>query len=279
MLIDAALVMFLIALIFGLIVYFLDRYEKEPITSLLFGFMAGMTATFLLIIAKNYIYFVTPPFVGEPFFKAFFRAAFVEEILKFLTFYILFFRARVFNEPLDGIIYISMVALGFAYMENIGYALKYTHPYFARPGYASSLLSITLARSIPGHLLFSSFAGYYTGIYKFELKRRSYLIPLGLTLAVIFHGFFDYFLFIGKSAFAFYTVLINLILFAFLLRKSWKLSRIMFELMSSIEVPQDEIQELVEEDTGASFTSLLIAGPIIIGYALFLNALLFFILR
>ena len=96
---------------------------------------------------------------------------------------------------------------------------------------------------------------------------------------MIFHGFFDYFLFIGKSAFAFYTVLINLILFAFLLRKSWKLSRIMFELMSSIEVPQDEIQELVEEDTGASFTSLLIAGPIIIGYALFLNALLFFILR
>ncbi len=282
MLVDAAIVMFIIALIFGVIIYFLDRFEKEPMDQLLLAFLAGMTSTFFLIIAKKYIYFLTPPLVGETFFKAFCRAAFVEETIKFLTFFAIFFRSKAFNEPFDGIIYSAIVGLGFAYMENIGYALKYTHPYFVQNAeYGRALLTITLIRSIPGHLLFSSITGYFTGIYKFTYPRRERLLFIGLTLAVLFHGFYDYFIFINRKSLAFLTLLVNLCLLGYLTVKSWKASEEIRRwrlFLRSIFEPLEEIEDL-PEDTGVSLTSLIIVTPLVIGYAVLLNALLFIILR
>ncbi|NIO48972.1 MAG: PrsW family intramembrane metalloprotease, partial [Candidatus Aminicenantes bacterium] len=45
----------------------------------------------------------------------------VEEFFKFLPFIIVIARFKSFDEKIDGIIYASVIALGFASYENMGY--------------------------------------------------------------------------------------------------------------------------------------------------------------
>ena len=89
-------------------------------------------------------------------------------------------------EPrIDGIIYASAVALGFASFENLEYL-----------SYMSGLELFGRAISTPlTHTIFSSIWGYSIGQAK--IKHKPLLKPafIGLLLASIIHGIFNYFTF------------------------------------------------------------------------------------
>jgi RsiW-degrading membrane proteinase PrsW (M82 family) len=54
--------------------------------------------------------------------------------------------------------------------------------------------------SVPAHACFGVIMGYYVGLAKFtKLHGRMYRM-VGLLLAIIFHGAFDFFLFLQQSA-------------------------------------------------------------------------------
>src|SRR5438094_3197686 len=82
----------------------------------------------------------------------------IEEICKFLAVRLWIYRRPEFDEPIDGIIYASAAALGFASLENAFYVLDF------RAGEVRWGLFMTRAvLAVPGHVLFSSMWGYALG--------------------------------------------------------------------------------------------------------------------
>ena len=58
---------------------------------------------------------------GELAFMNFFRAAFLEEGIKFALLIFICVRLEALNEPIDAIVYGAAIGLGYAAMENYGY--------------------------------------------------------------------------------------------------------------------------------------------------------------
>ncbi|MDH3352019.1 MAG: PrsW family intramembrane metalloprotease [Gammaproteobacteria bacterium] len=107
----------------------------------------------------------------------------IEEIAKLLPFLLIVVRLKEFDEPLDGIIYASFLALGYATVENWQY-LEYlsTTEAYAR-GFASPVV----------HILFASIWGHW--IAGARLGGRSILpaAAAGLGIASGLHGLYDFF--------------------------------------------------------------------------------------
>ena len=123
-------------------------------------------------------------------FMSFFRAAFLEEGIKFAL--LIFFCVRLsdLNEPMDVIVYGAAIGLGYAAIENIGY-LNYGDLETAWT------LSIVKVRYVPlvMHLGFGVLMGWLLSLNLFEerspFKRRLMLI-LALAIPVVMHGSYNY---------------------------------------------------------------------------------------
>jgi RsiW-degrading membrane proteinase PrsW (M82 family) len=111
---------------YALILWWFDRYEKEPLGLLIAAFLWGaVPAIVFSLIAELVLDIPISQFV-EPVTASLIGAAviapFVEEVFKGLALLalLLFFR-REFDSPLDGIIYGGLVGFGFAAVENVFY--------------------------------------------------------------------------------------------------------------------------------------------------------------
>ena len=127
---------------------------------------------------------------AERTFMSFFRAAFLEEGLKFAL--LLFFCVRLpaLNEPIDAIVYGAAIGLGYAAIENVGY-LNY-----ADLGTAWSFTMVKI-RYIPlvMHLGFGVIMGWLLSLNLFEersLFKRRIMLILALALPVVLHGSYNY---------------------------------------------------------------------------------------
>src|SRR5690606_29807319 len=77
----------------------------------------------------------------------------IEEAVKILPFVFIVLRFREFDEPVDGIIYASFIALGFAALENLYYLDSLTTAQAYARGFASPVV----------HIVFASIWGYHIG--------------------------------------------------------------------------------------------------------------------
>ena len=118
---------------------------------------------------------------------------------------------KEFNEPFDGIVYAVMVSMGFAATENIFYVLE--------GGYQTALLRAFTA--VPAHATFGILMGYYMGKAKFS-NNKIVLNLTGLLLAIIFHGAYDFFLFIEFIPGIWVGAFVSLFIGIFLSRKAIK---------------------------------------------------------
>ena len=98
-----------------------------------------------------------------------------------------------------------MVSMGFAATENIFYVME--------SGYETALLRAFTA--VPAHATFGILMGFYMGKAKFS-NNKSVLNLAGLLLAILFHGAYDFFLFIdfvpGIWVGAFMSLFIGIVL-------------------------------------------------------------------
>ena len=191
-------------------IYFKDKYEKEPIKILAISFFLGATVSIILTFTIGYIASSLVPItdaksVSQQFIKAFFTAALVEEFSKYIIVRFYAQKNKEFNEPFDGIVYAVMVSMGFAALENILYTFQY-----------GFVVGFTRAfTAVPAHATFGIIMGYFMGKAKFS-NNRIKLNLLGLLFATLFHGSYDFFLFInfipGIYIGAFVSLLIGVIL-------------------------------------------------------------------
>ena len=200
-------------ILFGIIIWKSDKFP-EPGKFLVASFLLGVSISFPLhlfvMISEDHI----APMLGlnleaitawnegawkednavypaaERTFMSFFRAAFLEEGIKFALLLFFCVRLSALNEPMDAIVYGAAIGLGYAAMENLGY--------LASGNLADAwTFKMVKVRYIPliMHLGFGVIMGWLLSLNLFEerspFKRRVMLI-LALAVPVIFHGSYNY---------------------------------------------------------------------------------------
>ncbi|UAB74970.1 PrsW family intramembrane metalloprotease [Mesoflavibacter sp. SCSIO 43206] len=207
-----------IAPVFIIIIYIYvkDKYEKEPTKLLVISFLLGaivsvIITTIFYMFFNSFLPLQDKLSVWEQFKQAFFVVGFSEELSKYLIVLLFAQRHKEFNEPFDGIVYAVMVSMGFAATENIMYVLQH--------GASTALLRAFTA--VPAHATFGILMGYFMGMAKFK-PNKLFLNLCGLLLAIVFHGAYDFFLFINFIPGIWVGAFVSLALGLFLSRKAIK---------------------------------------------------------
>lgn len=186
--------LFIIAIIpsiaIGMAIYLADRYDKEPLFLLTKVFLLGALSVIPVLIVENILIRINI-FQGllGAVFTAFIVAGMTEEYFKRLVVLYTAYNSKYFNEKLDGIVYCSFSALGFATIENIIYVVfRFSSNYYV--GIMRGILSV------PAHSLFAITMGYYLSLAKYteeEGLRKKYFLK-SLWIPVILHGLFNFIL-------------------------------------------------------------------------------------
>ena len=111
-------------------------------------------------------------------------AGFTEETLKFAAIYFYIRTKTDFDEPMDAIVYGTLISLGFATLENFQYVYN-----AGNPDFIAILRSFT---AIPLHACCGIIMGYYFGLYIFKERDKLNLIK-SLFFAIAFHASYNYF--------------------------------------------------------------------------------------
>lgn len=199
-----------------LFIYFKDKYNREPLGLMLLTFFMGMLSIIPAIIIQ--VAFTKPvnQLMGEGVLYtavfAFLIVALSEEASKFLAIRYVPYRRRAFDDPFDGIIYAVMAGMGFATLENIGYVMEH--------GLGTGIMRMFL--SVPAHGTFAVLMGYHIGLARFDPANKRKHMILAIFWPVLFHGTFDFFLFIGNTWLHFAGALVSFIV---AIRLSFKLIR------------------------------------------------------
>ncbi len=178
-------------------IYRQDKLEKEPghllLKLFLLGVVSAVPAMLLEIVMSIPISTITRPALWA-FADTFAGVALVEELCKFVFLMIGSWRSKDFNYRFDGIVYAVFVSLGFAALENILYVFQLG-------------LGVAISRallSIPGHAVFAVFMGTFYSVARGRANRNeggcALMLVLGLVLAVLFHGFYDFCLTVESAA-------------------------------------------------------------------------------
>lgn len=175
-----------------LYIFKMDKYEAEPRIHLFVCFLLGAVCTLpalnMEILGKRFIN-ADPHNLLRTFMFATFVIGLSEEILKFFALLFYAFPRRQFNEPMDGIVYSTMIGMGFSALENIFYVQN-------NPNEAFTIAIARAFTAVPAHGLFALAMGYYVGKAKFAITpNEKLLLSLkGLTAAIILHGMYDFLL-------------------------------------------------------------------------------------
>ena len=171
--------------------YHKDRHLPEPLGHLLLALLLGVLAAGL----SRLMYMGLGPLGlrfdasaladSDPvalFAYAMLAIGPIEEIAKLVPFVLVVLRLRVFDEPMDGIIYASFIGLGYAAIENWQYLdyLTVTEAY-AR-GFASPVV----------HMLFASIWGHWIARARLGDRSVPSAAAIGLGIAAFLHGIYDF---------------------------------------------------------------------------------------
>ncbi len=192
----AVLLGFIPMFLFAAFIYWLDRYEKEPVILLgavfLWGTVVAAGSAFLLntILGLGVYLFTGSETLTELTTSSLF-APVIEESLKGAAVLIVYlvFRSE-FDSIMDGIVYAAVTALGFAATENAFYIFNYGYSQHGLSG----LLYLAFVRIILvgwQHPFFTAFTGIGLAIARLNRPMLVKLAApiLGWMLAVIIHSF------------------------------------------------------------------------------------------
>ncbi len=174
-----------------------DTFEKEPISLMLYcTFVGGLLS---IIFATVFYSFVDGPATTA---GAFLVIAPVEELSKLMALAAVYARIRHdMNELVDGVVYMSCVALGFSTYEDVMYVVNAEAP-------LATLISRTIL-TIPGHIAFSAPMGM--AFYQFKKKGIGYGLLPAFIVACCLHGLWNANVF-GEWGLFMYIVLLTLVI-------------------------------------------------------------------
>lgn len=188
-------VAFIPALGYTLLVWWLDRYEREPFRLLMVAFFWGAVPAIALAILLEYR-------LGDPFAAAqvvivrdfamdSLLVPVIEEVTKAIALLVLFVLVRnEFDNVLDGVVYGAVIGFGFAMTENALYFID-----LLRRGGSDQFTDVVALRVLLfglNHAFYSAIVGAGFGLaaeVTGPMRRWRWVFPLlGLLLAIAFHA-------------------------------------------------------------------------------------------
>ena len=175
-----------------LIIWWMDRNEREPFGAVLLSFVWGATGAIVLAIIGSLIFQIPVSRAIEiiggtqstvDLSGAVITAPLVEETTKGI-FLLLFALRKQFDGVVDGVVYGGAVGLGFGMTENFMYFLSYS----SDPSTWIMVIIIRTLFSAVMHCMSQATFGAFIGFAKFKsIILKLLLIPAGLAMAMFLH--------------------------------------------------------------------------------------------
>lgn len=171
--------------------YYKDRHLPEPVGNLVFCFglgiaAAGVSRLLYLGLGVVSLRFDALELAYSNLWGLFAYAVLVigpvEEIAKSLPFLLFVLRFRAFDEPVDGIIYASFIALGYATMESLHFLQFLTSLEAVARGFAGPLV----------HIMFASVWSYFIARAFLRGERLPPVVVAAVATAALLHGIYDF---------------------------------------------------------------------------------------
>jgi len=158
-------------------------------------FLCGLAAATIAVILEGGFKYSLPKFIfSSPssiiiiILNFFIGVALIEEVSKYIVVKKIAISDPEFDEPLDAMLYMVIVGLGFAAVENIFLLVGQAQPII-------NTLILTVLRFVGAtflHALCSGIVGFFLALSFFYTKKRVLLIASGLILATILHGIYNF---------------------------------------------------------------------------------------
>jgi len=185
----AILISFLISLVWLLYILKLDIFNKEKKRHILMIFILAIFVTLLTDLPYNFIHslgFKNSTNAIGSFLYSVFGIGLIEETIKLIPVLLMLKFTKAIDEPFDYILYASVSALGFAFVENAMYLNNF----------GLEIISARALYATVAHMAFSSTLGYGLFLIKFKrTKTHPFFTFVGFYFLAIFsHGFYDFWL-------------------------------------------------------------------------------------
>ena len=195
-------------ILLGVIIWKSDKFPepgKFLVTAFMLGVAIDLPLHFLIILSEDHL----APLLGldvdayynwkqgdafpagESAFLNFFRAAYLEESLKYAFLIFICVRLEALNEPIDAIVYGAAIGLGYAAMENLGYLGSSS----LEDAWSIEMVKMRYYPLIM-HLGFGVVMGWLLSQSLFDEPskfKRTFLLILSLSIPIIYHGVYNYY--------------------------------------------------------------------------------------
>ena len=164
-------------------VIYTDRKSKEPIKNILLCVFSGILT---IALAKNFETLVMP-YISNSIILTYVWAM-IEELSKMSIFFLFIFDNKYFDDIYDGIVYMALIALSFAGLENVMYAFSEST--------VTESISLALMRdftTIPLHVICGIVIGAFLSKASFSKDRvhKFKNIAYACLLPTFIHGTFN----------------------------------------------------------------------------------------
>jgi len=205
---------------FAWLFFFLkEDIHPEPKKMITLVFIAGIFSTFFALALQFALRSIlNSAQISNYTIFAFLGFGFIEEALKFSAAYLIIRKKMCFDEPIDAMIYMITVALGFAMLENIAVLSN-----IKALSDAFNVITLRFVGATLLHALSSAIVGYYWAKAvvlgppcHLGGTRPKLLVFQGIILATLLHATFNYLILISKEIIIYPTIfLIIAALFVF----------------------------------------------------------------
>jgi protease PrsW len=193
-----------------------DEKKPEPKSMILLAFVGGIIAVFLSLYLEKIAYGISPDkFFSADFLKpvlSWFKhisetqnialnrlllvsifAPIIEEASKFVLAYILVLRSKADDEPIDPMIYMITIAIGFAAIENVMFLIDPMMKNNIIFGFLTGNMRFIGATLL--HTVSSVTIGMFIGFNFYDSKLKKFIWTIaGLVCAIIVHSLFNFFM-------------------------------------------------------------------------------------
>ncbi len=171
-----------------------DSKHPEPRRIIALAFLAGMVTVAFVIPMEKAIAPFLPSWSWLPAMTLVFIVwSVIEEVMKYLAAYVTVLRRREDDEPIDPVIYMVTVALGFAAAENTLFLLSPLSGDTTLQAVMTGNLRFVGATLL--HVLSSAVVGLMLALAFYRSRRAKRRFALaGVVLASVLHGTFNFFI-------------------------------------------------------------------------------------
>jgi len=172
-----------------------DSKRPEPFGLIALSFLAGIIGVVITFPLQKFVVNHSPPFDFLPVWTTtavvmVFLLAGIEELIKYGAARLIAFRTRYFDEPIDAMVYLITVALGFSAMENFFYMLDILGSGDVFGAAITAQMRFIGATLL--HVVSSASIGFFIGLsYYRKRRRRLRYLASGILTAILLHGVFN----------------------------------------------------------------------------------------